>query len=62
MQLVDLDGAALLELRERLLKTASHSGDVLVYAINVCDATAMARAVREHVNRCPDEAVGRARA
>jgi NAD(P)-dependent dehydrogenase (short-subunit alcohol dehydrogenase family) len=49
LQLIDIDGAALLEQRKALQQ--AHGVDVLVYAADVCDNSAVERAVREHAAR-----------
>jgi short-subunit dehydrogenase len=49
LQLIDVDGAALLEQRKVLQQ--AHGVDVLVFAADVCSNSAVERAVREHVAR-----------
>jgi hypothetical protein len=49
LQLIDIDGAALLEQRKALQQ--AHGVDVLVYAADVCSNSAVERAVREHAAR-----------
>jgi hypothetical protein len=49
LQLIDIDGAALLEQRTALQR--AHGIDVLVFAADVCSNSAVERAVREHVAR-----------